>query len=380
MMTEGMKRSVSVLLTGIAALVLCVSVCSAGFAPQFEEMPLSMKASSDATPYNDDAFMSEAGKIIGKISNSTVPTGSLLSEVTDAYYRLIMENVSPDLFPTANNIIAYIYYASMAGNAYTDYHSYLTSVSKTTDGSEYYTLADQYRQVSAEYWDQIKDKFPNMTMYTLPPAGAPMPDEEDQQQGDTLEGLDIAIPMTQKGFDSAAEDQTEKFKTMTIRWFEDYVDTANQPDDDPTNDKTEKSPGHRFLTGEGLKWADSTFMDLVGMNVADDFITTANYVDAFFYLISQARDYYESYINDRTFISSVSNGEANYEKSQKYYDQAQKAIGYFKDIIPNGTNSTLPDFPKFGEVEQATFGLGELGYITSGMADQLSGGTSESTT
>jgi hypothetical protein len=112
--------------------------------------------------------------------------------------------------------------------------------------------------VSAEYWDQIKDKFPNMTMYTLPPAGAPMPDEEDQQQGDTLEGLDIAIPMTQKGFDSAAEDQTEKFKTMTIRWFEDYVDTANQPDDDPTNDKTEKSPGHRFLTGEGLKWADST--------------------------------------------------------------------------------------------------------------------------
>jgi len=380
MMTEGMKRSVYLILTGIAALVLCVSICSAGFAPTFELMPLSMKAPSDANPYNDEAFKSEAEKIIGKISNSSVPTGTKLSEVTDAYYRLIMENVSPDLYPNAHNIAAYLYYTSKAGETYTDYHAYLKSVSKTTDGSEYYTVADQYRQVAAEFWNKIKDLYPNMTMFTLPPAGEPMPEEKAEEQGDTLEGLDIAIPMTQKAPDSSADDQTEKFKTKTIRWFEDYVDRARLPDDDPTNDKTEMSPGHRFLTGEGLEWADSTYMDLIGMNVAEDFYTKANYIDAFFYLISQARDFYESYINDRTYVSSVSNGEENYEKSKKYYDQAEKAIGYFDDIIPNYTNSTLPDFPKFGEVEKGTFGLGELGYITPDMADYLSGGSSESST
>ena len=114
------------------------------------------------------------------------------------------------------------------------------------------------------------------------------------------------------------------------------------------------------------------------MNVADDFYSKANYVDAFFYLISQARDYYQSYIDDRTFVSSVSNGEKNYEESKKYYEQAQKAIGYFDDIIPDYTNSTLPVFPKFGEVEKGTFGLGELGFITEGMADYLSGGTAGS--
>lgn len=378
MMTECMNRSVYLILTGIAALVLCVSIGSAGFAPGFELMPLSMKTSSDVKPYNDEAFMSEAGKIIGKISNSSVPTGTKLSDVTDVYYRLIMENVSPDFFPVANNIVAYLYYTSMAGNTYSDYHAYLKSVSKTTDGSEYYIVADQYSQVSAEFWNMIKDKFPDMTMYTLPPASTPMPEEKTEQQGETLEGLDIPIPMTQKVSDSSAEDQTARFKTITIHWFEDYVDTADQPDNDPYNDKTEMSPGHRFLTGEGLVWADSTFMDLVGMNVADDFYSKANYVDAFFYLISQARDYYQSYIDDRTFVSSVSNGEKNYEESKKYYEQAQKAIGYFDDIIPDYTNSTLPVFPKFGEVEKGTFGLGELGFITEGMADYLSGGTAGS--
>ena len=375
-----MKRSGYLILTGIAALVLCVSICSAGFAPQFEQMPLSMKAPSDAKPYNDDAFTSEAEKIIGKISNSSVPTGTKLGEVTDAYYQLIMENVSPDLLPTANNIVAYLYYTSMAGTTYLNYHEYLKSVSKTTDGSEYYNVADQYRQMSAEYWEKIKDFYPNMTMYALPSAGVPMTEEKEEQQGDTLEGLDIAIPMTQKTPDSSADDLTEKFKTTTIRWFEDYVDLANQPDDDPMNDKTEKSPGHRFLIGEGVQWSDSTYMDLLSMNVAEDFYTKANYIDAFFYLISQARDFYESYMDDRTLVSSVSNGEENYEKSKKYYDEAQKAIGYFNDVIPNTTNSTLPRFPDFGEVEKSSAALGELGHITPEMADYLSGGSSESTT
>jgi hypothetical protein len=121
-------------------------------------------------------------------------------------------------------------------------------------------------------------------------------------------------------------------------------------------------------------------MDLVGMNVAEDFYSQANYVDAFFYLISQARDYYQSYIDDRTFVSSVSNGKENFEKSRKYYDQAQLAIGYFEDILPNYTNSTLPAFPKFGEVEKNALNLGELGYITSDMADYLSGESSGSST
>jgi tetratricopeptide (TPR) repeat protein len=377
MMIEGMNRSVFYILTGIAALVLCVTVSSAAFAPQFEQMPLSMKGSSDAKPYNDEAFMTEAEKVIGKISNSTVPTGTKLSEVTDAYYRLIMENVSPEFLETANNIVGYLYYTSKAGETYEDFHSYLNSVSKTTDGSEYYTVADQHRQVSAEFWKKIQDKFPNMTMYTLPDASAPIPEQKEEVQGDTLEGLEISIPMTQKNPDPASPDQTDKLKTTAIRWFEDYVDLANQPDDDPTNDKTEKSPGHRFLTGEGLEWVDSTYMDIIGLNVAEDFYKKANYIDAFFYLLSQARDLYEDYIDDRTYVSSVSNGQENYDKAKKYYDEANKTVGYFADIIPNGTNSTLPEFPEFGEVEKGSFGLGELGYVSSSMAEQLSGGAAD---
>lgn len=322
-----MKRSVLYILIGIVALVFCATVCSAGFAPQFEQMPLRMKGSSDAKPYNDETFMTEAKGIVKKISNSTVPTGTKLGEVTDAYYRLLMENVSPEFFANANNIVAYLYYTTMAGTTYEDFHSYLKSVSKTTDGFEYYTVADQYLQVSTEFWNRIQDQFPNMTMYTLPSSSAPMPSEAAEQQGDTLEGLGIGIPITQKSPDPASTDQTEKFQTTTVRWFEDYVDRANQPDDNPMNDKTEKSPGHRFLTGEGVGWADSTFMDLVGLNVAEDFYDKANYVDAFFYLISQARDLYDSYIDDRTLVSSISNGQKNYDNAKNYYTESKRPSG-----------------------------------------------------
>lgn len=374
-----MRRSIFYIISGIAALVLFVAVSSAAFAPTFQQMPLSMKGSSDASPYNDEAFMTEAEKAIKKISNSTVPTGSKLSEVTDAYYRLIMENVSPEFFADANNIVGYLYYTSMAGSTFEDYHSYLNSVSRSSDGSEYYTVVDQYYQVSAEFWNKIKDKFPNMTMYTLPDASAALPQEEEEQQGSTLEGLEIAIPMTQKTPDTSSPDLTEKFKTITVRWFEDYVDQANKPDDDPFNDKTEKSPGHRFLIGEGVDWADTTYMDLVSMNIAEDFYDKANYIDAFFYLISEAKDRYEGYIDDRSFVSSVSNGQENYDNAKKYYDEAQKAIGHFDDIIPNGTNSTLPKFPEFGEVSMGGQEMGELGFVTGDMADYLSGGTADST-
>ncbi|MDD1724626.1 MAG: hypothetical protein LUQ07_05810 [Methanospirillum sp.] len=373
MMTERMKQSLFYILAGITAVVLCVTICSAAFAPVFEPMPLSMKNSSDAKPYEDESFLKDAGEVIGKISNSSVPTGSKLSEVTDAYYRLIMDNVSPELFPKADNIVAYIYYTSQAGSAYTDFNDYKKSVSKSTDGSEYYTVADQYYKKSGEYWDKIKDLYPNQSMYTLPAASDEMPSEEElSNQGNTLKGLDTALPMTQKEYDPNSEDQTEKFKTTVIRWFEDYVDRANEPEDlNPLTNKSEGSPGNRFLTGEGVGWADSTYQDLTSLNVAEDFMDKANYADAFFYLISQARDQYQQYIDDRKSVSSVTRGEKSYDSAKKYYTEAQKSIGYFSDIIPNETNTTLPEFPKFDEVDRLNWDYGEIGVITEEMANRL---------
>lgn len=373
MMTERMNQNLLYILAGMTAVVLCVTICSAAFAPAFEPMPLSMKNSSDAKPYQDDAFMKDSGEVIAKISNSSVPTGSKLSEVTDAYYRLIMDNVSPGLFPKADSIVAYLYYTSKAGETYTDFNDYKKSVSKTTDGSEYYAVADQYRQKSAEYWDKIKDLYPNQSMYILPAISDEMPSEEESNSnGNTLNGLETAIPMTQKEYDPNSEDMTEKFKTTVIRWFEDYVDQANEPEDlNPMTNKSEASPGNRFLTGEGVGWADSTYQDLTGLNVAKDFYDKANYADAFFYLISKARDEYQQYIDDRKMVSSVNRGEESYDSAKKYYTEAQKSIGYFQDIIPNGTNTTLPEFPKFDEVDRLNWNFGEIGYISKEAAESL---------
>jgi len=373
-MNVGMKRSLLYLLTGFIALLISVSFVSAAFTSEFKLLPFGMKNSSAASPYVDDAFMTDAGAVIESLSNTTVPTGTRLSDVSSAYYRLILDNVSPQLIETADNIIGYLYYASMAGEAYEDYHEYINSASKSSDGSEYYTLADQYRQVSAEYWKRISDRFPNTTMYTLPGANAEMPQtSDDDSTGSQLKGLEIPLTMTQKDYDPNSPDQTSKFKNITIKWFKDYVNDVNSSEDDDLllNSDEKTSTGHKFLTGEGVKWADSTFLDLVSLNVAKDFIDKANYVDAFFTYIAQAEELYNDYAEQQNSFSSLDNGKKSYESADKYYTEAQKALEYFKDIIPKGTNSSLPDFPKFGEVEKTTYSFGELGNIGSDMSSTL---------
>jgi len=361
---------------GILALALVTGLVSASFAPSFEIMPMSMKNSSDAKPYADEAFWADAESLIERIEGQTVPTGSRLSDITGGYYRLIMENVSPEFHPLANNIAAFIYYTSKAGETYTSYHDYLKSVSKTTDGSEYYAVANLYYQQSVVFWDSIKELYPNMTVYILPAAGTPMPEEDTSASGGFVpKGLDIAVPMEMKKPDTNSADNTDKFITTTTRWFEDYVDKAQEPKVDALGKVTE-SAGKAFLSGEGVGWSDSTYMNLIGMNVAQDFYEKAGYITAFYYYISQAQERYQDYMDAKTFVSSVSDGREPYDAGKKYYDEAGRAIAYFEDIIPNGTNSTLPDYPQFNEVTSAMTSYGQLGVIGQEMGDLLSSGGS----
>lgn len=370
-----MRQSSWFILLGILALALVTGLVSASFAPTFEVMPFSMKESSDAKPYADEAFKDDAYSVLESISGKTVPTGSRLNDITGAYYRMIMENVSPELHPLAHNIVAYIYYTAKAGETYTSYHDYLKSVSKTTDGSEYYAVANLYYQQSAVFWDSIKDLYPNMTIYILPAAGTPMPAEDDAASGGFVpKGLDIAVPMEMKKPDANSADNTAKFITTTTRWFEDYVDQAG-PVTDALGRVTE-SAGKAFLSSDGVNWADSTYMNLIGTNVAEDFYEKAGYISAFFYYISQAQERYQDYIDAKTFVSSTSDGREAFDAGKKYYDEAGKTIGYFEDILPNGTNSTLPDYPQFNEVTSAMTSYGQLGVIGQEMGETLASGGS----
>ena len=371
-----MRQSSWFILLGILALALVTGLVSASFAPTFEVMPFSRKESSDAKSYADQAFKDDAYSVLESISGKTVPTGSRLNDITGAYYRMIMENVSPELHPLAHNIVAYIYYTAKAGETYTSYHDYLKSVSKTTDGSEYYAVATLYYQQSAVFWDAIKDLYPNMTMYILPAAGSPMPVEDSAAAGGFVpKGLDIAVPMEMKKPDVNSADNTDKFITTTTRWFEDYVDLAQQAETDALGREL-SSPGYGFLTGEGVSWADSTYMNLIGMNVADDFYEKAGYITAFFYYLSQAKERYQDYIDAKTFVSSVSDGREPYEAGKKYYDEAGRTIAFFKSIIPANVNTTLPDYPQFKEVSSSIGDYGQLGAISADMSEYLISGGS----
>ncbi|PKL59678.1 MAG: hypothetical protein CVV33_06605 [Methanomicrobiales archaeon HGW-Methanomicrobiales-4] len=310
-----------------------------------EPLPAELKTPAEGAVYQDDAFFKEADAVIKGLSNRTVPTESQRMKVYSAYSAVRGMSVSPENYAVANNILAFLYYTAKTGEAYENFFNEKKSVVAVTDGTEYYDLAAIYYYTATNWWALIADRYPNVTMYTLPDKNSPLP-AADIAMGQLLDGLKypLIIPQKTPNTDKSFEDQ--EFETTISRWIEDYVEAIpNQ------TDLKEETKGHYFILSDGPKWAKSTYMGLTIKNVRPEFYDTANYIDAFLYYLSQAREYYEQSVTDRTSYVSNSDGSENYNLAKAYYDEAGKALSLFKDKIPAINNTTtLPMFPEIREV------------------------------
>ncbi|MFH0968823.1 MAG: hypothetical protein V1862_14185 [Methanobacteriota archaeon] len=310
-----------------------------------EPLPAELKAPAEGAVYQDDAFFTEVDPVIKSLSNRTVPIESQLMKVHGAYSSVRGMSVSPENYDVANNILAFLYYTDKTGEAYENFLDKKKSVSATTDGSEYYDLASIYYMTASNWWALIADRYPKVTLYTLPDRNDPAP-VDDIGSGELLDGLKYPLVFAQNAPNTNKPYQDQEVITTITRWIEDNVDVIpNQ------TDLKEESKGHYFIMSDGPKWAKSTYMGLTMKNVNPDFYDTANYIDAFLYYLSQAREYYEESVSQRTSHASISDGKEKYDTAKSYYDEAGKALTLFKDQIPAiNTTTTLPAFPELDEV------------------------------
>lgn len=310
-----------------------------------EPLPAELKVPAEGTVYQDDAFFKEADPVIKSLSNRTVPTESQRMKVYSAYSTVRGMSISPENYDAANNILAFLYYTAKTGEAYENFFNEKKSVAAVTDGSEYYNLASIYYMTASNWWALIADRYPGVILYTLPGQNNAYP-ASDIGIGELLDGLKYPLIIPQKVPDTGKPFQDQEVTTTISRWIEDNVDAIpNQ------SDLKEESKGHYFILSDGPKWAKSTYMGLSMKNVDPKFYDTANYIDAFLYYLSQAREYYDQSITDRTSFVSISDGTDNYNLAKAYYDEAGKALSLFKDQIPSINNTTtLPTFPEIREV------------------------------
>jgi len=327
------------LLAGLPAVVSAADLI-------LEPMPDTLQKAAEGAASQDDRFFSTAVPMIKSLSNGTVPLGSQQMKVNSAYSLIKGMNISPERFDEAKATLAFLYYSVKAGEAYENYHATKKSVASVTTGIEFYDLAQIYYQTSSAWWELIAASYPKVTLYKLPASSEPFPDD-DIGLGTVLEGLKYPILMEHRKPDPSKPYQNDEINTTISRWIEDNIDSI------PVNqtDRNDQSKGYYFIMGDDVSKAKSTYISLSSRNVPAEFYDTANYIDAFLYFISQAREYYNNYLTERTNIVSASDGKIPYDKSKNYYDEAQVALNMFRNKVSdvNG-NTTIPEFPRFDEV------------------------------
>lgn len=328
-----------ILLVGLPAVVLAADLV-------LEPMPDTLQVAPEGTVSQDDQFFSTAVPIIKSMSNGTVPLGSQQMKVNSAYSSMKGMKISPERYDEARATLAYLYYSVKTGEAYENYHDTKNSVASTTTGVEFYDLAQIYYQTASIWWNRIAASYPKVTLYKLPAVSDTFPDD-DIGVGSVLEGLKYPVLMEHRKPDPSKPYQTDEINTTISRWIEDNIESI------PLNksERNDESKGYYFIMGDDVSRAKSTYVSLTSKNVPAEFLETANYIDAFLYYISQAREYYNNYLTERTNIVSATDGRVPYDKSKSYYEEAQVALNMFRDKVA-GVNSTttIPEFPMFDEV------------------------------
>lgn len=331
---------ICLLLAGLPAVVLATEAV-------LEPLPYNLKEPSDGAVYEDEKYFSIADPVIKSLSNRTVPIGNLRMNVQSTYVSLRDMRVSPANYDKAQDVLAFLYYSGKAGEAYDNFFSEKNSVGSVTDGSAFYDLTETYYQVASAWWALIADQYPKVTLYSLPDKNALYPGEETTI-GTMLEGLKYPVILAQKDPNSSKPYEDEKTKTTIKRWIEDNLDVLSNK-----TDKNGVSSGANFIMSDGVKDAKSTYVELTTRNVNPKFYDTANYINAFLYFLSMARENYDQYVSERTSLMLATDGQASYDKAKSYYDEARVALSLFKGDIPGVNNTTtLPIFPRIDEVER----------------------------
>ncbi|WP_146201114.1 hypothetical protein [Methanospirillum lacunae] len=135
-----------------------------------------LKPSPSIGPYDDQKFLNNSTAILTKLSGKIIPIeGPDLLNLKSEQIQLSRLNISPDFYPEATKINAYLFKISQAGETYGT-SKRLTEHPDTLGSPVYdqYTKARSYYSDAMEIWTDIKDLFPNTKPPVLPDPKLPI--------------------------------------------------------------------------------------------------------------------------------------------------------------------------------------------------------------
>ena len=135
-----------------------------------------LKSPSPTGPYEDHKFMNTVTTQINGLSGKMLPTeGTDLLNLKSTQFQISRMNISPDLYPRASLINAYLYKLNQAGETYGTTKR-LTDHPSTLGNPVYdpYSKARSYYNDAMETWSDIKDLFPGNVPPTLPDPTLPI--------------------------------------------------------------------------------------------------------------------------------------------------------------------------------------------------------------
>ncbi len=139
-----------------------------------------LKPSPATGPYQDAEFLDIANETIYGLSDQTVPNGTLLRELQTTQQQLAKMSISPELYPRARKINAYLYYTSKAGDEFSDAMSLASKpYSPAYNDDSVLNDAKQYQTASQVIWNQIAYLYPGVIPYRLETATKPFSPNED---------------------------------------------------------------------------------------------------------------------------------------------------------------------------------------------------------
>jgi len=172
-----LKRAISGRSLLIALIIIAIGTIHAAALPT---IMFPLKPSPATGPYQDAVFLDIANETIYGLSNQAIPNGTTLLELQTTQQQLAKMSISPDLYPRARQINAYLYYTSKAGDEYSDAMNLASKpYSPAYKDNSVLNEARQYQTASQVIWNQIKDLYPGVTPYRLETVtGAFSPNED----------------------------------------------------------------------------------------------------------------------------------------------------------------------------------------------------------
>ena len=133
-----------------------------------------LKPSPATGPYQDTEFLKLANETIYGLSNQSIPNGTALRDLLTTQQNLAAMKISPELYPKAKQINAYLYYTAKSGDEYSDAMNLASKpYSPVYRDESVISVAKEYQTASQVVWDQIKDLYPGVIPYRLEMANIP---------------------------------------------------------------------------------------------------------------------------------------------------------------------------------------------------------------